>query len=165
MPETGTEIVANDSQRALSPQQEAFVEARLRGASTEEALEKAGIPSTDWLRIISDSNVMLAFERGIKALAENYSVDAINHLNNIARTGTAQDRARSEAARAVLSIAGHVAPMRERHKAKTANLADMDGEALRALVDQLQGELAARARPVNEPNKASSSGKALPFLD
>lgn len=61
-------------------------------------------------------------------------------------------------------MAGFVPPMRERAKQRQANLADMQSEDLRALVDQLTGELASRARPVSEPKRAPSSSELADIL-
>lgn len=75
------------------------------------------------------------------------------------------DRVKLDAARLVLGIAGHVAPTRVPVERRHANLADMGSDDLRALVDQLQGELAGRATPVNAPNAASKASKPADFLD
>lgn len=164
MAETGTEIVASRSQQGLTAEQEAFVVARLDGASTEEALAKAGLEPSARLRVLSDPAVLAALEHGVKAAMRDAAIDAFTTLKHISLTGSSADRVRSDAARTILLMAGHVPPMREKTRHKSANLADMDADALRVLVDQIQGELGARATPVGAPNKPISTDKRADLL-
>lgn len=165
LPETGTEIVASDSQKGLSAQQEAFVAARLAGVSTVEAATRAGYGPDEWLRVISDPAVAAALEAGVKAMLVDQAVDASLTVKSVSAKGTAADRVKLDAARFTLMVAGFVPPMRERAKQRQASLADMQSEDLRALVDQLSGELAARAKPIDAPKRAPLSTKAADFLE
>lgn len=164
MAETGTEIVASRSQQGLTAEQEAFVSARLGGASLKDALAKAGYAPDAWLRVVGDPAVLAALEHGVKAAMQDAAIDAFTTLKRISLTGSSADRVRSDAARTILLMAGHVPPMREKTKHKSANLADMNADALRALVDQIQGELGARATPVGAPNEPTSSDKRADLL-
>lgn len=146
MGETGTEIATRDA--GAEAKKEAFVVARLRGRSIEEAMADAGFPESDWLRIIEDPAIAARLERGVKGMAAQLSADAIRYGAETMRIGTSADRVRLDAARAILGIAGHVAPVRERATQRNVNLAELAPEDLRALVAQLQGEIAARGAPI-----------------
>lgn len=159
MAETGTEIAAS----GLTAQQEAFVVARLKGRSTEEAMADAGYSPGDWLRILHDSAISAALENGVRAVATHAAVDSMALITGTKRLASC-DRVAVEAAKAVLAIAGHVGPSRSVARERTTNLADLDSEGLRALVDQLQGELAVRATPVNAPAARQPSRKAADLL-
>lgn len=108
--------------------------------------------------------VQAALEAGVKALLASYAVDAALCVNGLVGTATSADRVKLDAARTALLTAGHVPPMREKPRARQSNLADMQSEDLRALVDQLTGELASRATPVSAPKRAPSSVEALDIL-
>jgi len=128
-----------------------------------DAMRDAGYPPADWLRILNDSAISSALESGIRALATHAAVDAILFITEPKRLASS-DRVAVEAAKSVLAIAGHVSPTRTAARERTANLADLDSAGLRALVDQLQGELAVRATPVNAPIARPSSRKAADLL-
>lgn len=159
MAETGTEIAAG----GLTAQQEAFVAARMMGKTSEEAMAESGYAPTDLPRILRDSAISGAIESGIRALATHRALDAF-HLITQPKRLAPSDRVAVEAAKAVLAIAGHVGPSRSVARERTTNLADLDSEGLRALVDQLQGELAMRATPVNAPIVRQPSRKAADLL-
>ena len=146
MGETGMEIATRDA--GAEAKKEAFVVARLRGRSIEESMADAGFPESDWLRIIEDPAIAAALERGVKGMVAQVSCDAIRFTVDVMQTGTSADRVKLDAARALLGIAGHVAPMRERATQRNVNLAELAPEDLRALVAQLQGEIAARGAPI-----------------
>ncbi len=159
MGEVGTELAARSD--GLSSQQARFVEARLRGRSIEEAMSDAGYAAEDWMRVIQDPAIASACESGVRSLAAHGAVDAIVVFTDRKKSLTAADRVAVDAARAVLGIAGHVAPTRVPQAHRTANLAEMGSEDLRALVDQLQGELAVRSAP----NAPRLEAKPLNVLD
>lgn len=162
MTDAGTDLVSQAN--GLSAQQEAFVTARLKGRSVEEAMADAGYQPDDWLRVIHDPVIAQAIESGIKALATHSAVDAFmltRSINNL----TSADRVKVDAARLVLGIAGHVAPTRVPARERQANLAEMGSDDLRQLVEQLQGELAVRATPVNAPIAPVAPLKVADFLD
>ena len=146
MGETGTDLATRDAR--ADERKEAFVVARLKGRSIEEAMADAGFPESDWLRIIEDPAIAAALERGVKGMVAHGAVDAFLLNLSILSAGTSADRVRLDAARSLLGIAGHVAPMRERATQRNVNLAELAPEDLRALVSQLQGEIAARSAPI-----------------
>ncbi len=148
MGETGTDIATRAAERTEEERRDAFVVARLRGRSIEDAMADAGIPESDWLRTIEDPAIAAALERAVKGLLSQVSCDAIRFTVDAMETGTSADRVKLDAARALLGIAGHVAPMRERATQRNVNLAELAPEDLRALVAQLQGEIAARGAPI-----------------
>lgn len=163
MAETGTEIVASRSQQGLTAEQGAFVAALMRGASAADAAIEAGRPG-DEMALMLDSAVQATIEAQSRAVLISSIPTVLVEIIRLARNATAADRARIEACKAALAMAGIVAPVRERAKSKSANLADMNADALRALVDQIQGELGARATPVDAPNKPISTDKRADLL-
>lgn len=164
LPETGTEIVASDSQKGLSSQQEAFVAALMRGVDAGAAAIEIGRPG-DEMALLLDPAVHSAIEARSRAVLISLIPTVLGEIKNLTRFASATDRARIEACKAVLAMAGFVPPMRERAKQRQASLADMQSEDLRALVDQLSGELAARAKPIDAPKRAASPAKAADFLE
>lgn len=164
MAETGTEIVASRSQQGLTAEQGVFVSALMRGASAEEAAREAGRPG-DEMALMLDSAVQATIESQSRAILISSIPTVLVEITRLARNATAADRARIEACKATLAMAGIVAPVRERARSKSANLADMDVDALRALVDQIQGELGARATPVHAPNVQETSPKRAALLE
>lgn len=164
MAETGTEIVASNSQQGLTAQQEAFVAALMRGAEPADAAVEAGRPG-DETALLLESVVQHAIEARSRALLISSIPTALVEIKHLSRTAAPAHRARIEACRALLAMAGFVPPMRERSKVKNANLAEMDADTLRGLVDQIQGELGARATPVSAPIKRASSLKATDIFD
>lgn len=163
MPDTGTEIVASNSQQGLSPQQEAFVAALMRGVAPDAAAIEIGRPGEE-MALALDPAVQSAIEARARAYLISSIPTVLVEIKSLSLHGAAADRARIEACKATLAMAGFVPPMRERAKQRQANLADMQSEDLRALVDQLTGELASRATPVSAPKRAPSSVEALDIL-
>lgn len=148
MGETGTGIATRALERTEDERREAFVVARLKGRSIEEAMADAGIPESDWLRTIEDPAIAARLERAVKGMVAQLSADAIRFVSVTMSTGTSADRVRLDAARAILGIAGHVAPVRSHATPRNVNLAELGADDLRALVSQLQGEIATRNAPM-----------------
>jgi hypothetical protein len=160
--ETGTEIVASNSQ-GLSQQQEAFVAALMRGVEAEDAALEVGRPG-DATAFLLDPAVQGAIEARGRAMLISSIPTVLVEIRTLAKKATSTDRARIEACRAILAMVGFVPPMRERAKTRQASLADMQTEDLRAFVDQLTGELAARATPVDAPKAKPSPDKEADYL-
>lgn len=71
---------------------------------------------------------------------------------------------RQDAAKALLAMAGYVAPKANAQDKAPASLADMTGEQLRAILNEAEGELAKRSAPVNAQVTGSTDSEAVDLL-
>jgi len=86
-------------------------------------------------------------------------------LLSVAKNEAAPAGVRVDAAKTLLSRAGHIEPRAEAAKPDTKDLSDMSQEELRKVIDQCESHLADQATPVNAPATGLSPSQAVDMFE
>lgn len=129
-----------------------FVICVSRGMTNEAASSEAGFSPSTGSQLVRRPEIMAAIHQEVARLirVEGAPV-AFKVLLDIAKDVTAPKGVRVDAAKTLLSRAGHVEPRAEQAKPDEVPMNEMTQDQLHSLVNQLEGELAARAKPIGAP--------------
>jgi phage terminase small subunit len=134
----------------LTPAQQAFVKAVLRGENPGRAAVAAGYNSE------ASANYLMSRHAGVIAAIREETVRALivedaplarQTLRTIMQDTAAPANARVSAAKTLLDRAGYVAP-KHAEKADRKAVAELSSEELRDMIARIEGELGARATDV-----------------
>lgn len=152
----------------LTDLQNRLVSAVCDGIPPRDAALKAGYANSEssWtaLRL---PNVCSAIRNEIaRRIVVEGAPLGLSVLIQLAKDDTVLPAVRRACARDLMAMAGHVAPKAAEQGDKGAKpLHEMSSDELRAVVDRLESELAARATPVSAPLDTLQIAKPLNWLD
>lgn len=161
----------------LNERQERFVTLLVRGADLVRAASDAGYGEFDARRLLRLPHVAAAVEHALRrALLTEDAPLALQTLRTIMKDEKSGAPSRVAAAKIMLDRAGIVPPVADKGDGPERQLADMTAGELKTFIDKhegeidrLEGELAARATPVNTPDSAPIVGdvpiKGAAFLE
>jgi hypothetical protein len=153
----------------LKEREEKFVLAIGSGLIPFDAAIKAGFPESaaqmaSW-RLMREPKVLGAIHAEARRRLVGLAPLAIDVLEKLAR-GATSEKVKRDAANDILNRAGLVAPRPAADKSPSdAPLHELSVLQLRRLADRLEGELAARAKPVNAPAVAHNADSAIDLID
>lgn len=152
----------------LTDLQNALVAAVSEGLPAQEAALKAGYANGDsgW-QALRLPNVVNAIHQEItRRIVVEGAPLGLRVLVQLAKDDAVLPAVRRACARDLMAMAGHVAPKAAEQGDKGAKpLHEMSSDELRAVVDRLESELAARATPVSAPLDTLQIAKPLNWLD
>lgn len=114
--------------------------------------------------LVSTPQFQAALRKQLQVELQGTAVAAIKTLRAVVESDTALPRDRASAAKALLAIAGYVAPKAQDQKHATASPSEMTIEDLRAFIGKAKAELAARAAPVNAQIEANPDTQVTDML-
>lgn len=155
--------------------QHLFIKALVNGASPTAAATIAGyaFPSTDGNRLLRIPAIIEAIRGAMHSHLQTVSAPlALKTLESVVRNEKSGERIRVDAAKILLDRAGYAPKAQSDSDHAPKQLADMSAEELRSFIGQheaeiakVEGELAARATPVNAPNPTDPPLEPASFLD
>ena len=141
----------------------------LGGLSPERAGEAAGFGSGGHFSVLRTPAVAAALHEAVQAGLQADAPASLAVLRSIRDDEKAPAGVRSEIALKLLRLAGHVEPTKADSTGDHRALSEMTSEELRQFiernqveVDRLEGELAARAKPVSAPVVAPKESDVTP---
>jgi hypothetical protein len=157
----------------LSEQQQKFVSALMIGKSAADSAEAAGFHKLSWSQLMAHPAVAAAVHECMQLALQADAPVNLQTLRKIRDDEKAPAGVRSEIALKLMRLAGHVEPTKRDDSDAHRSLSEMTGEELRRYIDRnqeeidrLEGELAARAKPVSAPDSApNESADDTNFLE
>lgn len=136
----------------LDDKQAVFVNTVIDGMRPQEAALASGYPALAAFGLLRLPNIMLAMRSEVaRRLRSEGAAVGYQVLVRIARDEDAPKGVRAQCAMALLDRAGHVAPRAEAAAPGEKTMSEMTPHELLDVINECEGELAGRARPVNAP--------------
>lgn len=139
----------------LDEQRATFVRLVAKGVPEEAAALKSGyapdsVRTTAW-RLMRSPQILLAIQSEVRRRLVTFAPTALGVLEHLAEHATSE-KVRADCSKDLLNRAGLVAPRAAAPGTGEKPLHELAVVELRAMADRLQGEIEARAKPVNAPN-------------
>lgn len=150
----------------LTEQQQTFVQAVAFGRDKTDAALEAGyseVNATQYANfLLRQPNILAAVQIAIARELANAAPMALKLLRDTASNTEADPRLRVVCAKTILDRAGHIAPKAAAPGAAgVLPLNEMSMDDLRALADNLEGELAGRAKEVSSATAAPRKAQTI----
>lgn len=157
----------------LGPEERAFVDLLIGGASIYDAAEQAGFDRGMALQVAERPAVVSAMDAFIRATMRKGALTSVSYLADVSSGITSGIGPRIDAAKALLDRTGHNVPSaRPAPRFADADLSELSADELRRLVDGLErargktiDALADRAKPVHATLDATPDPMLLNLLD
>jgi len=150
----------------LNAREREFASALVDGLNPNEAAARAGIPSGSGHALARHVRVAAAVHMEVhRRLKVEGAPVGLAVLLSVAKNVNAPAGVRVDAAKTLLSRAGHIEPRAEAAKPDTKDLSDMSQEELRKVIDQCESRLADQATPVNAPTHGLSPSQAIDMFE
>lgn len=159
--------VAIASQYDLTEQQARFVVAMARGAPEKLAASSAGYSEDNFRHtipvLLRSPQILLAIQSEVRRRLVTFAPTALGVLEHLAEHATSE-KVRADCSKDLLNRAGLVAPRAAAPGTGEKPLHELAVVELRAMADRLQGEIEARAKPVNAPNAPAQPGQVSDLI-
>lgn len=156
------------AKQQLTNQQQTFVELLSQGLGKDVAAVGAGyVPGSSAVVLLLQSpHVTRAVERRMRSVLVNDAAPlALRVLQEVAANAEVHPAIRRAAARDLLDRAGYVPPKAASQELADKSIATMSADELAALVNKMEGELAARAKDVSAPDGAPIDDELADMLE
>lgn len=162
-----TNAVTTQQKFDLSDKHAIFVKEIASGAKDYCAAATAGYigesaRTTAW-RLLREPRIMAAIQFEVRRRLIGMAPVALSVLETL-MTAATSEKVRADCAKTLLDRAGLIAPRAAAPGTGDKPLHEMAVTELRAMADKLQGEIEARARPVNAPNAPSADGQVVDMI-